>query len=102
VIDNGPDSCRADVAGGDQRSSSWKPAGVKWSYFMRNVDPGPGAYQETENRAGMERTNDVVFTNDGKTCFVVGHGEPYRLLDAYAVLFTTPKRLIWQVTYTGQ
>ncbi len=101
VIDNGPESL----------VPTWpvvikieflNPTGVKWSYFMRNIDPGPNAYQKPENRGGMERTNDVVFSNDGKTMYVVDYGELYIDYSMPSPFFTTPKSsVIWKVTYTG-
>ena len=102
VIDNGPDSL-VPTWPAVIKVEFLEPAGVKWSYFMRNVDPGPGAYQKPENRGGMERTNDVVFTNDGKTMLVVDYGELYIDYSMPSPFFTTPKSgVIWKVTYTGQ
>ena len=64
-----------------------EPTGIKWSQFARNIEPGPNAYQKPENRGGLERPNKVVFSNDGKTMYVVDYGEVYhRLPDADAVL----------------
>ena len=71
--------------------------------LMRNVDPGPNAYQKPDNRGGMERTNDVVFSNDGKTMYVVDYGELYIDYSMPSPFFTTPKSgVIWKVTYTGR
>ena len=48
---------------------------------------GPNAYQKPENRGGLERPNDVVFSNDGKTMYVVDYGEVFTdFTDADAVL----------------
>jgi len=66
-----------------------QPAGVKWSYFMRNRDPGPNAYQKPENRGGLERTNDVVFSNDGKTMYVVDYGEVFTDFTKPTPFYTT-------------
>ena len=54
-----------------------EPSGVKWSYFARNIELGPNAYQKPENRGGLERPNDVVFSNDGETMYIVDYGEVY-------------------------
>ncbi len=98
IIDNGPDSLEA----------TWpavvmveflEPAGVKWSYFARNIDPGPNAYQAPENRGGLERTNDVVFSNDGKTMYVVDYGELYIDFTMPTPFWTTPKSgVVWTIT----
>ena len=69
---------------------------------MRNIDPGPNAYQKSENRGGLERTNGVVFGNDGKTMYVTDYGEMYVDYSMPSPFFTTPKSgVIWKVTYTG-
>jgi hypothetical protein len=69
---------------------------------MRNVDMGPNAYQKPENRGGLERTNDVVFSNDGKSMYVVDYGELYVDYSMAPPFFTTPRSsVIWKVTYTG-
>ena len=48
---------------------------------------GPNAYQKPENRGGLERPNDVVFSNDGKTMYIVDYGEVFTDFDnALAVL----------------
>jgi hypothetical protein len=78
-----------------------QPAGVKWSSFVRNVDMGPNAYQKPENHGGLERTNDVVFANDGKTLYVVDYGELYVDYSMPSPFFQTPKSsVIWKVTYS--
>jgi hypothetical protein len=79
-----------------------KPSGVKWSYFMRNIEMGPNAYQKEENRGGIERPNDVVFSNDGKTMYVVDYGEVYTDFEMPSPFYTVPHSgVIWTVTYTG-
>ena len=102
IIDNGPESL-VPTWPAIIKIEFLQPAGVKWSYFMRNVDPGPNAYQKPDNRGGMERTNDVVFSNDGKTMYVVDYGELYIDYSMPSPFFTTPKSgVIWKVTYTGR
>ena len=79
-----------------------EPSGVKWSYFMRNIEMGPNAYQKEENRGGIERPNDVVFSNDGKTMYVVDYGEVYTDFEMPSPFYTVPRSgVIWTVTYTG-
>lgn len=49
-----------------------------------------------------QRTNDVVFANDGKTLYVVDYGELYVDFSMPSPFFQTPKSsVIWKVTYTG-
>ncbi len=101
VIDNGPESL----------VPTWpvivqvdflNPTGVKWSTFAGNVEPGPNAYQKPANRGGMERTNDVVFSNDGKTMYVVDYGELYVDFTMPSPFYYTAKSgVIWAITYTG-
>jgi len=45
--------------------------------FAQNIDPGPNAYQNLRTVGGLERPNRVVFSNDGKTMYVVDYGEVY-------------------------
>jgi len=79
------------------------PAGVKWSTFARNMEMGPNAYQKPENRGGLERTNDVVFSSDGKTMYVVDYGEVYVDFTMPAPYYVTPKSgVVWAITYTGK
>jgi hypothetical protein len=102
VIDNGPESL-IPTWPAVVKVDFLEPTGVKWSVFARNVDMGPNAYQKPENRGGFERTNDVVFSNDGKTMYVVDYGELY--VDYYmpTPFYVTPKSgVIWAITYTGQ
>jgi glucose/arabinose dehydrogenase len=78
------------------------PTGIKWSKFAHNVDAGPNAYQKPENRGGLERTNDVVFSNDGKTMYVVDYGEVFTNFQMPTPFYTVPKSgVIWTITYTG-
>lgn len=101
IIDNGPDSL-VPTWPAVLRIEFLEPAGVKWSVFARNIDMGPNAYQEPENRGGMERTNDVVFSNDGKTMYIVDYGELYVDYTMPTPFWTTSKSgVIWTVTYTG-
>ncbi len=79
-----------------------EPSGVKWSYFMRNVEMGPNAYQKEENRGGIERPNDVVFSNDGKTMYVIDYGEVYTDFEMPSPFYTVPRSgVIWTVTHKG-
>jgi hypothetical protein len=68
-----------------------EPTGIKWSKFAHNVDAGPNAYQKPENRGGLERTNDVVFSNDGKTMYVVDYGEVFTNFQMPTQFYTVPK-----------
>ena len=78
------------------------PAGVKWNLFARNIDMGPNAYQKPENRGGLERTSDVVFSPDGKTMYVVDYGELYVDFTMPTPFYVTPKSgVVWAITYTG-
>jgi len=98
VIDNGPESL----------VPTWpvvvqvdflQPTGVKWRVFAQNMDRGPNAYQKPENRGGFERTNDVVFSNDGKTLYVVDYGELYIDYTMPTPFYYTPKSgVIWAIT----
>lgn len=79
-----------------------EPSGVKWSYFARNIDMGPNAYQKPENRGGLERPNDVVFSNDGKTMYIVDYGEVFTDFEMPSPFYTVPHSgVIWTVTYVG-
>ena len=102
IIDNGPESL-VPTWPAVLKIEFLQPAGVKWSYFLRNTEPGPNAYQKAENRGGLERTNDVVFSNDGKSMYVADYGELYVDYSMPSPFFTTPRSsVIWKVTYTGQ
>ncbi len=79
-----------------------EPSGVKWSYFARNIEMGPNAYQKEANRGGIERPNDVVFSNDGKTMYIVDYGEVYTDFEMPSPFYTVPHSgVIWTVTYKG-
>jgi hypothetical protein len=79
-----------------------EPSGVKWSYFARNIDMGPNAYQQEENRGGLERPNDVVFSNDGRTMYIVDYGEVFTDFEMPSPFYTVPKSgVIWTVTRTA-
>ena len=80
-----------------------EPSGVKWSYFARNIEMGPNAYQQEENRGGLERPNDVVFSNDGKTMYIVDYGEVFTDFEMPSPFYTVPKSgVIWTVTRQGR
>jgi hypothetical protein len=98
ILDTGPESLEAtwpavlDV-------EFLEPSGVKWSYFARNIDMGPNAYQKPENRGGLDRPNDVVFSNDGKTMYIVDYGEVFTDFYKPSPFYTVPKSgRIWAVT----
>jgi hypothetical protein len=98
IIDNGPDSL-VPTWPAVLAIEFLNPTGVKWSYFMRNMDPGPNAYQKKENVGGIERTNDVVFSNDGKTMYVVDYGELYVDFTMPTPFWNTEKSaVIWAIT----
>jgi glucose/arabinose dehydrogenase len=79
-----------------------EPSGIKWSYFARNIEMGPNAYQKPENRGGLERPNDVVFSNDGRTMYIVDYGEVYTDFEMPSPFYTVPQSgVIWTVTRTG-
>ncbi len=79
-----------------------EPTGVKWSYFARNKEMGPSAYQKPENVGGLERPNDVVFSPDGKTMYIVDYGEVYTDFTMPSPFYTVPKSgVIWTVTRKG-
>jgi hypothetical protein len=79
-----------------------EPSGVKWSYFARNIEMGPNAYQTAENRGGLERPNDVLFSNDGRTMYIVDYGEVFTDFEMPSPFYTVPKSgVIWTVTRTG-
>ena len=101
ILDTGPESLEAtwpailDV-------EFLEPSGVKWSYFARNIEMGPNAYQKPENRGGLERPNDVVFSTDGKTMYIVDYGEVFTDFYKPTPFYTVPKSgVIWSVTRTA-
>jgi glucose/arabinose dehydrogenase len=102
IIDNGPESL-VPTWPAVLKIEFLQPTGVRWSYFVRSIDMGPNAYQKPENRGGLERTNDVVFSNDGKSMYVVDYGELYVDYSMPSPFFTTARSsVIWKVTYTGR
>lgn len=79
-----------------------EPSGVKWSYFARNIEMGPNAYQQEGNRGGLERPNDVVFSNDGKIMYIVDYGEVFTDFEMPSPFYTVPESgVIWTVTRIG-
>src|SRR5215510_3493399 len=79
-----------------------EPTGIKWSQFAHNIEPGPNAYQKPENRGGLERPNKVVFSNDGRTMYVVDYGEVYTDFQMTPQFYTVPKSgVIWAISYEG-
>jgi len=79
-----------------------EPSGIKWSFFARNIDMGPNAYQKPENRGGLERPNDVVFSNDGSTMYIVDYGEVFTDFELPSPFYTVPKSgVIWTVKKTA-
>jgi hypothetical protein len=98
IIDNGPESLRP-MWPAVVRVEFLNPTGVKWSIFAENIDPGPNAYQKPENRGGMERSNDVEFSMDGKTMYVADYGELYVNYQMESPFYTTPKSaVVWAIT----
>jgi len=102
IIDNGPESL-VPTWPAIVKVEFLEPAGVKWSYVARKIDMWPNAYQKPANRAGMERTNDVVFSRDGKSMYLVDYGELYTDFTMPSPFYVTPKSgVIWKITYAGQ
>jgi len=98
IIDNGPESLRP-MWPAIVKIEFLNPAGVKWSIFAHNIDPGPNAYQKKENRGGFERTNDVEFSMDGKTMYIADYGELYVNYQMESPFYTTPKSaVVWAIT----
>jgi len=76
-----------------------EPAGVKWSAFAQNIEPGPNAYQKPQNRGGLERPNKVVFGNDGRTMYVIDYGEVFTDFQMTPQFYTVPKSgVVWTIT----
>ena len=98
ILDTGPESL---IPTWPQvlRIEFLEPTGVKWSAFAHNIEPGPNAYQKPENKGGLERPNDVVFSNDGSTMYVVDYGEVYTDFAMPKPFYTVPKSgVIWAIT----
>jgi hypothetical protein len=101
ILDTGPESL-VPTWPAVLRVEFLEPTGVKWSEFAHNIEPGPNAYQKPENRGGLERPNDVVFSNDGRTMYVVDYGEVYTDFTMPAPFYTVPKSgVIWAITRTA-
>jgi glucose/arabinose dehydrogenase len=76
-----------------------EPTGIKWHKFAENIEPGPNAYQKPENRGGMERPNKVVFSNDGRTMYVIDYGEVFSNFYLSPPMYTVAKSgVIWTIT----
>ena len=101
ILDTGPESL-VPTWPAVLRVEFLEPAGVKWSEFAHNIEPGPNAYQKPENQGGLERPNDVVFSNDGGTMYVVDYGEVFTDFTQPAPFYTVPKSgVIWAITRSG-
>ena len=67
--------------------------------FVAAVIAGLNAYQKSENRGGLDGTNDVVFSNDRKTMYVVDYGELYVDFTMPTPFYVTPNSgIIWAIT----
>lgn len=98
ILDTGPESL-VPTWPAVLRVEFLEPTGVKWSQFAHNIEPGPNAYQKKENQGGLERPNDVVFSNDGATMYVVDYGEVYTDFSMPSPFYTVPKSgVIWAIT----
>jgi hypothetical protein len=98
ILDTGPESL-VPTWPAVLRIEFLEPTGVKWSQFARNIEPGPNAYQKKENQGGLERPNDVVFSNDGATMYVIDYGEVFADFTQASPMYTTPKSgVIWAIT----
>jgi glucose/arabinose dehydrogenase len=76
-----------------------EPFGIKWSHFVGNIEPGGNAFQKPENRGGMERPNDVVFSNDGKTMYIVDYGAVHMNFNMAMPFYPVAKSgVIWAIT----
>jgi glucose/arabinose dehydrogenase len=101
ILDTGPES-EVPTWPAVLRVEFLEPTGVKWSYFARNKEMGPNSYQKPENVGGLERPNDVVFSPDGKTMYIVDYGEVYTDFTMPSPFYTVPKSgVIWTVTRKG-
>ena len=84
------------------RSTSWSPRGSSGRTSPATSRWAPTAYQKEENRGGLERPNDVVFSNDGKTMYIVDYGEVFTDFEMPSPFYTVPgSGVIWTVTYKG-
>lgn len=61
------------------------------------------ACQKPENSGGLERSNDVLFSNDSKTMYGVDYGELHVDFTMPSPFYVTPKSgVIRAITYTGK
>ena len=98
ILDTGPESV-SPTWPAVLRVEFLEPTGVRWSYFARNIEMGPNAYQKPENRGGLERPNDVAFSNDGKTMYVVDYGEVFTDFTLPAPFYTVAgSGVVWTIT----
>ena len=98
ILDTGPES-EVPTWPAVLRIEFLEPTGVKWSYFARNKEMGPNAYQKPENKGGLERPNDVVFSPDGATMYIIDYGEIYTDFTMPSPFYTVPKSgVVWKVT----
>jgi len=98
IVDNGPESLIPRWAT-IVRIELLDPIGVQWTQFAQNIDPGPNAYQKPENRGGLERVNDVFFSNDGKTMYIADYGEVVVNYQMESPFYTTKGTgAIWTIT----
>jgi hypothetical protein len=101
ILDTGPESIEPTWPA-VLRVHFLEPSGVKWEIFARNIDMGPNAYQAEENRGGLERPNDVVFSPDGRTMYVIDYGEVYTDFTMPSPFYTVPgSGVVWTITHTG-
>jgi hypothetical protein len=98
ILDTGPESL-VPTWPAVLRVEFLEPTGVKWTQFARNIEPGPSAYQKKDNQGGLERPNDVVFSNDGATMYVIDYGEVYTDFAMPSPFYTVPKSgVVWAIT----
>lgn len=101
ILDTGPESL-VPTWPAVLRVEFLEPTGIKWSYFMRNIDMGPNAYQKPENRGGIERPNDVAFSPDGRTMYVFDYGEVHVDFTLPVPFYTVAKSgVVWAITRAG-
>jgi hypothetical protein len=68
-----------------------------------DAEVGRNAYQKPENRGGPERLNNVAFSNDGCSMYVVDYGEVFTDFQMTPQFYTVPKSgVIWTITYEGK
>ena len=54
-----------------------EPSGIKWSYFARNVEMGPNAYQKPGEPGWARAPERCRVPNDGRTMYIVDYGEVF-------------------------